>query len=78
MLQFLIKSDSDSDGDALFVSKQYVQSTEACLLDSANSFHATHEKEWFTLYKYGDFGLAYLGDDMGYRASRRHQDQDAR
>ena len=71
------KSDSDIDGDVLSVSN-IVQSNEAWLLDSASSFHATHKKEWFTSYKSGDFGLAYLGDDMGYRASRRHQDQDAR
>jgi hypothetical protein len=63
------KSDSDSDGDVLSVSDS-VHSTEAWMLDSASSFHATHKKEWFTSYKSGDFGLAYLGDDTGYRAIR--------
>jgi hypothetical protein len=61
------KSDSDSDGDVLSVSDN-MQTTEVWMLDSASSFHATHEREWFTSYKSGDFGLAYLGDDTGYRA----------
>jgi hypothetical protein len=40
----LHKSDSDSDGDVLSVSN-IVLSTEAWLLDSTSSFHATHKKE---------------------------------
>jgi hypothetical protein len=61
------KSDSDNNGDVLSISDS-VQSTEVWMLDSASSFHATHKREWFTSYKSGDFGLAYLGDDTGYRA----------
>jgi hypothetical protein len=61
------KSDSNIDGDVLSVSNS-VRSTEAWMLDSASSFHATHKREWFTSYKSGNFGSAYLGDDTGYRA----------
>jgi hypothetical protein len=61
------KSNSDNDGDVLSVSDS-VQSTEAWMLDSVSSFHAIHKREWLTSYESGDFVLAYLGDDTGYRA----------
>ena len=32
-------------------------------------FHATPNREWFSSYKSGEFGLAYVGDDTGYRVA---------
>jgi hypothetical protein len=60
------KDDSDSDGDLLVLSSEK-SCGEAWLLDSASSYHATSNKEWFSSYSEGDFGLARLGDDTGYR-----------
>jgi hypothetical protein len=67
------KSDLDNDGDVLSVSDN-VQSIEAWMLDSVSSFLATHKREWLTTYKSGDFGLAYLGDDMGENPSPVYTD----
>ena len=39
------------------------------MLDSASSFHATPNREWFSSYKSGEFGSAYVGDDTGYRVA---------
>ncbi|KAE8787904.1 retrotransposon ty1-copia subclass [Hordeum vulgare] len=59
-------NDSDISSDALVVSERRSIKSEAWMLDSACSFHATPNKEWFSSYKSGDFGLAYMGDDTGY------------
>jgi hypothetical protein len=61
--------DSDSSSDALVVSDRRSTKTEAWMLDSACSFHATPNREWFSSYKSGEFGLAYVGDDTGYRVA---------
>ncbi|KAE8821378.1 putative retrovirus-related pol polyprotein [Hordeum vulgare] len=61
--------DSDNSSDALVVSDMRSTKSEAWMLDSACSFHATPNKEWFSSYKSGDFGLAYMGDDTGYRVA---------
>ena len=58
------QDDSDSDGDVLTVSSE--KFCEAWLLDSASSFHATPNKEWFSSYIEEDGGLAHLGDDSDY------------
>ena len=60
---------SDSDSDVLVVSNRRSTKTEAWMLDSACSFHATPNREWFSSYKSGEFGLAYVGDDTGYRVA---------
>lgn len=61
--------DSDNSSDALIVSDKRSTKNEAWMLDSTCSFHATPNKEWFSLYKSDDFGLAYMGDDTGYRVA---------
>lgn len=58
--------DSNNDSNRLSVSSEK-QSNEASMLDSASSFHATNKVEWFPSHKAGDFGIAYLGHDTGYR-----------
>ena len=61
--------DSDSSSDVLVVSDRRSTKSEAWMLDSACSFHATPNREWFSSYKSGEFGLAYVGDDTGYRVA---------
>src|SRR3954471_19781263 len=61
--------DSDSSSDVLVVSDSRSTKSEAWMLDSASSFHATPNKEWFFSYKSGEFGSAYVGDDTGYRVA---------
>uniref|UniRef100_A0A453RW19 CCHC-type domain-containing protein n=1 Tax=Aegilops tauschii subsp. strangulata TaxID=200361 RepID=A0A453RW19_AEGTS len=61
--------DSDSSSDVLVVSNRRSTKAEAWMLDSACSFHATPNREWFSSYKSGEFGLAYVGDDTGYRVA---------
>ena len=61
--------DSDSSSDALVVSDRRSTKTEAWMLDSACSFHATPNREWFSSYKSGEFGFAYVGDNTGYRVA---------
>lgn len=60
---------SDSSSDALVLSDRRSTKTEAWMLDSACSFHATPNREWFSSYKSSEFGLAYVGDDTGYRVA---------
>ena len=61
--------DSDGSGDVLLVSDRRSTKGEAWMLDSASSFHATPNREWFSSYKSGEFDTAYLGDDTGYRVA---------
>ena len=61
--------DSDNSSDVLIVSDRRSTKGEAWMLDSACSFHATPNREWFSSYKSGEFGLAYVGDDTGYRVA---------
>ena len=61
--------DSDNSSDVLIVSDKRSIKSEAWMLDSASSFHATPNREWFSSYKSGEFGLAYVGDDTGYRVA---------
>jgi len=61
--------DSDSSGDVLLVSNRRSTKGEAWMLDSASSFHATPNREWFSSYKSGELDTAYLGDDTGYRVA---------
>ena len=61
--------DSDSNNDVLVVSDRRSTKNEAWMLDSGSSFHATPKREWFSSYKFGEFGSAYVGDDTGYRVA---------
>src|SRR3954467_13865077 len=61
--------DSDSSSDVLVVSDMRSTKSEVWMLDSASSFHATPNREWFSSYKSGEFGSAYVGDDTGYRVA---------
>ena len=47
--------------DALILSLDNI--TEALVLDSGDSFHATPHRKYFQDYVQGDFGQVYLGDD---------------
>ena len=61
--------DSDGSGDVLLVSNRRSTKGEAWMLDSASSFHATPNREWFSSYKSGELDTTYLGDDTGYRVA---------
>ena len=52
--------DSDSSSDVLVVSDRRSTKSEAWMLGSASSFHATPNREWFSSYKFGEFGSAYV------------------
>jgi hypothetical protein len=39
------------------------------MLDSASSFHATPNREWFSSYKSGELDTTYVGDDTGHRVA---------
>ena len=57
---------SDGSGDALLVSDTRSTKGEAWMLNSASSFHATPNREWFFSYKSGEIDTAYVGDDTGH------------
>ena len=59
--------DSDDNCEVLLVSDSRSTKDEAWRLDSASSFHATPNMEWFSSYKSGELETAYVGDDMGHR-----------
>ena len=61
--------DSYNSSDVLVVSNMRSTKAEAWMLDSTCSFHATPNREWFSSYKSGEFGLAYVSDDTGYRVA---------
>ena len=48
--------DSDNSSDVLAVSDMRSTKSKAWMLDSASSFHATPNREWFSSYKSGEFG----------------------
>ena len=53
----LMMIDSNNSSDACVLSDRRSTKTEAWMLDSACSFHATPNMEWFSSYKSGEFGL---------------------
>ena len=61
--------DSDDSSDVLLVSDSRSTKDEAWMLDSASSFHATPNREWFSLYKSGELETAYVCDDTGHRVA---------
>jgi hypothetical protein len=63
------QDDSDSNGDVLTVSSEK-SCEEACLSDSASSFHVTSRKEWFLSYIEKEDDLVHLGDGSSYRIIR--------
>ena len=56
---------ADNDSRTLVLESELFD--EVWVLDSRSSFHATSNKEWFSSYKSGDFGVVYQADGTPQR-----------
>ena len=56
-------SNSDSNGDMLFVSSSANQLINSWILDLACSFHITPHRDWFDIYKSVNCGSILMGND---------------
>lgn len=56
----VVKSAADSDCEVLALVSELFD--EVWVPDSGSSFHVTSDKEWFSAYKPGDFGVVYQVD----------------
>ena len=56
-------TDSNSDGDMLFVSSSANRLIDSWVLDSACSFHVTPHRDWFDTYKSVNYGSVLMGND---------------
>ena len=56
-------TDSDSNGDMLFVSSSANRLIDSWVLDSVCSFHVTPHKDWFNTYKLVNCGSVLMGND---------------
>ena len=59
----VVTSNSDSNGDMLFVSSSANQLINSWILDLACSFHITPHRDWFDIYKSVNCGSILMGND---------------